>query len=53
MIGYYLPQFNFSVRFYNGQWCQFCRQSNDVVAVTQDQINAVLMWANINTNKFN
>lgn len=52
MIGYYLPQYNFSVRFHNGSWCMFCRQPEDVEATELDQIDAVRYWANANRRKF-
>lgn len=51
--GYYLPQYNFSVRYHNGQWCLFARQPEDVIATTSEQIQAVKIWAATNRDKFN
>lgn len=51
MTGYYLPEFNWSVRFYNGQWCLFARQPGDTLAGTPGQISAIRDWAASNRRK--
>lgn len=49
--GYFLPQYNWSVRFHNGQWCLFARQPGDKPAETPQHIAAIREWAFINRRK--
>ena len=51
-LGYYLPEINFSVRFYNGQWCLFSRHPTDVLATDPIIQNAIQQWKSINRGKF-
>lgn len=53
MQGYYLEEYSiFSVRYYKGQWCCFCRMPYDVPAEQPEHVAAILMWAAANREKF-
>lgn len=52
MQGYYMEEYNFSVRYHNGQWCCFCRMPDDVIAERPEHVAAVLMWAAANIEKY-
>lgn len=51
MTGFYLPEYNFSVRLVDGVWCMFCRQDDDVLAATAAQRAAIFAHANTNKRK--
>jgi hypothetical protein len=51
-MGYYLPQYNFSVQYYNGQWILRVRNDEDVPATTSLEIAAIEGWAQTNREKF-
>ena len=52
-VGYYKPEYNFSVEFYQGQWIMRSRQENDVQAHTFEHDDAIELWALSNREKFN
>lgn len=52
MTGFYLPEYNFSVRLHQDMWCMFCRQDTDKQAETPEQISAVMSWAKANKDKY-
>ena len=51
-IGYYLPQYNFSVELINGIYCQVFRQQHHIIATDKNVISVIHNWASINRNKF-
>jgi len=51
-MNFYLEPYNWSVGLHQGAWCMFCRQPEDVIATTQEQINAVRGWAESNKKNY-
>lgn len=49
---YYLAQYNFAVRLHHGAWVLVCRQSDSVVAISAEQIEAIERWAHRNREKY-
>jgi hypothetical protein len=50
--GYFLPQYNYSVEMYQGQWVCVARQTSHIEATTPDAIQAIHEWASRNRGKF-
>lgn len=49
---YYLPDYNFAVEKYKGEWIMLHKGSDAVLATTPEQIKAVLWWAEKNREKY-
>ena len=49
---YYLPDYNFAVEKYKGEWIMLHKGSDAVLATTPKQIEAVLWWVEKNKKKY-
>ena len=52
-VGYYKPDYNFSIEYHQGQWVMRSRQPQDLPAQTFEHDDAIESWALSNREKFN